>query len=106
MQQQKTYTMAIIFAIKFHPMNLDAQDCSRVSYRYLSYDVAVIQWITSGHKNHMTKLYYNIFARTSGVIDNVRVNSAFLEILFILKEIKSNFRESDDHILVGIRLIT
>ena len=38
-----------------------------------------------------------IFARRRNIIDNVRVNSAFLiEIMFILKAIKSHFRGSND----------
>ena len=58
----------------------------------LSYDVAVIQWIISCHKNRMTTL-----ARRRNVIDNVRVNNVFLiEIMVILKAIKSHFKGSYD----------
>ena len=42
----------------------------------LSYDVAVIQWIASCHKNHMTTRAITL-ARRRKVIDNVRVNNAF-----------------------------
>ena len=39
----------------------------------------------------------NTLARMRNVIDNVRVNNAFLiEIIFILKAIKSHFRRSYD----------
>ena len=62
----------------------------------LSYDVAVIQWIMSCHKNRMTT-GNNTLARRRSVIDNVCVNNAFfIEIMFILKAIKSHFRGSYD----------
>ena len=56
------------------------------------YDVThmVIQWITSGHKNRN-----KTFTSTRNIIDNVPVNNAFLlEIIFILKVIKSHFKGS------------
>ena len=57
----------------------------------LSYDVTVIQWITSGHKYRMTTRVI-MLACTRNVIDNVRVNNAFLiELMFILKAIKFYF---------------
>ena len=63
----------------------------------LSYDIPVMQWITSCHKNHMITLCNNTLARTCNVIDNVHVNNAFLiEIMFTLKVIKSHFKESYD----------
>ena len=42
----------------------------------LSYDVAVIQWIMSCHKNRMTSRVITL-ARVRNVIDNVCVNNAF-----------------------------
>ena len=41
---------------------------------YLSYDVAVIQWITSCHKNR-DHTCNNTLARIRDVIDNVRANA-------------------------------
>ena len=40
----------------------------------LSYDVAVIQWIMSCHKNRMTT---RVITLARNAIDNVRVNNAF-----------------------------
>ena len=45
-------------------------------YCPLSYDVAVIQWIKSCHKNRLTTRN-NTLARRRNVIDNVRVNNVF-----------------------------
>ena len=42
----------------------------------LSYDVAVIQWITSCQKSY-AHMCNNSFARTRNVIDNVHANIAF-----------------------------
>ena len=58
----------------------------------LSHDDAVIQGITSCHKNRYDHTCNNTLARTRNVIDNVRVNNAFsYEIMFILKAIKFHF---------------
>ena len=43
----------------------------------LSYDVAVIQWLTSCHKKSYAHTRNNSLARIRNVIDNVRVNNAF-----------------------------
>ena len=43
----------------------------------LSYNVAVIQWITLCHKNHMTTHVITLLTCTCNVIDNARVNCAF-----------------------------
>ena len=45
-------------------------------YCRISYDVAVIQWIMSCHKNRMTTLVITL-ARRRNVIDNVPINNAF-----------------------------
>ena len=59
-------------------------------YPFLSYDVTVIQWITSYHKNHTCN---NTLARTRNVMDNVRVNNFFfIEMMFILNAIKPHFK--------------
>ena len=44
----------------------------------LSYDVAVMQWITSCHKNRMITCN-NTLPRRRNVIDNVRVNNVHFE---------------------------
>ena len=63
----------------------------------LSYDVAVVQWITSCYKTLYGHICNNTKAQTRNVIDNVRVNNAFLiEIMFNLKAIKSHFKGSYD----------
>ena len=54
----------------------------------LSYDVAVIQWIMSYHKNCMTTRVLTLW--------RVRF---LIEILFILHEIKSHFKRSYDKYL-------
>ena len=57
----------------------------------------VIQWITSCHKKSYDHTCNNTLARRSNVIDNVRVNNAFLiEITIVLKAIKSHFKGSYD----------
>ena len=60
------------------------------------HDFAVIQWIMSCHKNRMTTRY-NTLVHRRNVIDNVHVNNEFLiEIMIILKAIKSHFKGSYD----------
>ena len=53
--------------------------------------VAVVQWITSRRKNRMTiRVIAFSVALVPNVIDNIRANNACLiEIMFILKAIKS-----------------
>ena len=54
-----------------------------------SYDVAVIQWIMSSHKNRKTKIVTSLTTSISSM--------RFLnEIIFILKAIKSHFKGSYD----------
>ena len=63
-------------------------------YLALSYDVAGIQWIMLCHKIRMTTCVITLWRN---IIDSVSVNSAFLiEIIIILKAIKSHFKESYD----------
>ena len=50
--------------------------CVFVANQFLSYDVAVIPWITSCHKSY-DHTCINTFARTHNVIDNVQDNYAF-----------------------------
>ena len=64
---------------------------------HLSYDVTVIQWIKSCHKNCMTTRVITLLALRCNVIDNVSVNNGFLiEIMIILKVIKSPLKGSYD----------
>ena len=44
-------------------------------YVYLSYDVAVFQWITSCNKKCYDHMCINIFAGTHNVIDDARNNN-------------------------------
>ena len=64
----------------------------RLTSSISSYEVADIQYITSCHKKS-----YDHLARRRNVIDKVHVNNAFLiEIMIILKAIKSHFKGSYD----------
>ena len=62
---------------------------------HLSYDIAVIQWMTSYHKNRMTTRVitllriYVILLTTS-----LSITHFHAEIMFILKTIKSHFKGS------------
>ena len=64
---------------EINPMNMSQRrhHVASMSVLHLSYDVAVIQWITSCQKNSYDHTYNNTLARTRNVIDNVRVNNAF-----------------------------
>ena len=59
----------------------------------LSYDVAVIQWITSCHKKRMTTRVITLWHEhvTSGTA-SVSTMHFLAEIMLILKAIKSNFK--------------
>ena len=65
------------------------------TYASLSYDVAVIQWITSCHKNHMTThviiLWCEHVMSLTTSVSTVRFR---IELMFILKAIKSHFKGS------------
>ena len=87
-----------------HPTEFDFYLCSHAGiqvhygfclYFILSYDVAVIRWISSCHKNRMTTHYITL-AGTSNVHDDVHVNHAFsFEHLSTLKAVKSNLKSSN-----------
>ena len=61
----------------------------------LSYNVPVIQWIMSSQKS-CEQTCNNTLAHTHNIIDSVHFSNVFLEIMFILKVIKSHFRGSYD----------
>ena len=63
----------------------------------LSYDVAVIQWITSCHKNRMTTRVITLWREyVTSLTTSVSTVRFLLEILSILKAIKSHFKGSYD----------
>ena len=60
----------------------------------LSYDVAVIQWITSCHKNHMTTRVITFWrVDVTSLTTSVSTMRFLLEILSTLKAIKSSFKD-------------
>ena len=54
--------------------------CKKIN---LSYDVAVIQWITSCHKNCIDHTCNNTLACMCNVIDNIHVNNAFSHRIYV-----------------------
>ena len=63
----------------------------------LSYDVAVIQWITSCNKNHMTTRVITLWrVNVTSLTTSVSTMRFVAEIMFFLRAIKSHFRESYD----------
>ena len=63
----------------------------------LSFDVAVIQWITLCHKYRMTTRVITLWrADVTSLTTSVSTMRFLLEILPILKAIKSNFKGSYD----------
>ena len=68
-----------------------------VQHPFLSYDVAVIQWITSCHKNRMTTRVITLWrVDVTSLTTSMSTMCFLLEILSILKAIKSNILESYD----------
>ena len=64
---------------------------------FISYDVAVIQWITSCHKNHMTTRVITLWrVDVTSLTASVSTMRFLLEVLPILKAIKSHFMGSCD----------
>ena len=60
---------------------------------FLSYDVAVIQWITSRHKNRITTLVKTLWrVHVLSLTTTVSAMRFLIEILFILKAVKSQFK--------------
>ena len=60
-------------------------------------DVAVIQWITSCHKNRMkTRVITLLLVDVTSLPTSVSTMYFLIKILFILKAIKSNFKWSYD----------
>ena len=60
---------------------------------FLSYDVAVIQWITSCHKNRVVTLWC---VDVTSLTTSVPTMRFLIEIMFILKAIKSTFKGQYD----------
>ena len=66
-------------------------------YFYLLYDVAVIQWITSCHKNRMTTRVITLWrVRFMSLTPSVSTVRFHMELLFILKTIKFRCKGSYD----------
>ena len=64
----------------------------------LSYDVAVIQWITSCHKNRMTTRVITLWhVHVASLTTSMSTMRFLIEIMFILKAIKSHCKGSYDH---------
>ena len=74
--------------------------------QYLSYDIAVFQWLMSYHKYPMTAHVITLWHKhATSLTMSVSAMSFLIEIVFILKEIKSHFKGSfdkDNLTLVGI----
>ena len=63
----------------------------------LSYDIAVIQWITSCHKNRMTTYVKTLWrVDVTSLTTSVSTMRFLIEIMLILKTIKSHFSGSYD----------
>ena len=63
----------------------------------LSYNVAVIQWITSCHKNRMTTRVITLWhVHVTSLTTSVSTMRFLVELMPILKEIKSNLKGSYD----------
>ena len=68
---------------------------SFIQSQNLSYDVAVIQWKTSCHKNRMTTRVITLWRiHVTSLTTSVSTMRFLLEIVFILKAIKSHFKGS------------
>ena len=58
----------------------------------LSYDDAVIEWITSGHKNRMTTRVITLWrVYVPSLTTSVSTMSFLTEIMLLLKAVKSHF---------------
>ena len=63
----------------------------------LSYDVAVIQWITSCHKSRTTTHVLTLWrVRVTSLTTSVSTMRFHIELMFILKAIKSHYKGSYD----------
>ena len=72
--------------IRFHRMNFS------YTYIHLSYDVAVIQWITSCHKNRMITRVITLWrVDVTSLTTSVSTKRFHSELMFILKAIKPRF---------------
>ena len=69
-----------------------------MSYFFLSYDVAVIQWITSCHKNRMTARVITLWrVYVTSMTTSVSTMRFHIDLMFVLKAIKSRFKGSYDN---------
>ena len=71
--------------------------CYEKKYPFLSYDVAVIRWMTACHKYRMITRVITLWCvDVTSLTTYVSVMRFLLKILSILKAIKSNFKKSYD----------
>ena len=82
-----TCTQALAFNMRSWPLNISSVMTP------LSYDVAVIQCMTSCHKNRMTTLCRERVTSLTTFVSTIRFLN---EIMLILKAIKSHFKGSYD----------
>ena len=76
---------------------LSSKTDSTVRPKFLSYDVAVIQCITSCHKNRMTTRVITFWRfHITSLTTSVSTMHFLVEIMFILKAIKSRIKGSYD----------
>ena len=70
---------------------------SNQSEKKLTYDIAVIQYITSCHKNRMTTCVITLWRKqVTSFTTSMSTMHFLVEIMFILKKIKSHLRGPHD----------
>ena len=70
-----------------------AFDCSCMVYICLSYDITVIHWITSCHKNRMTTRVITLWCVcVTSLTTSVSTMRFHIELMLILKAVKSRFK--------------
>ena len=72
-------------------------NCSVLEYLYLLHEVAVIQWITSCHKNHMaTRVITLLSVRVTSLTTSMSTMRFVVEIMLLSKAVKPHFKGSYD----------
>ena len=83
------------YVLQTNTLLLDALSAGTTTY--LPYDVAVIRWITSCHKNRKSTRVITLWReRVTILTTSVSTMHFRIEIMFILKAIKSHFKGSYD----------
>ena len=92
--------------MRFCPLIFVSSKCFKL-YCFLSYDVAIIQRITSCHKNHMTTRAITLWhERVTLLTTSVSTMRFRFEIMYNLKAIKSHFKGSFDKQNLTLVVIT